>query len=67
VTEFRTPIAVEIIGKGPALAIGSIDRPGEELAWVVIATDGAAITVEPVPRLRRNGVYVTGQAAKPLH
>jgi hypothetical protein len=60
-TEFRSPIPVEVIGKGPALAVGSIDRPGEELAWVVIAKDGGAISVEPISKLKGSGIYVTGQ------
>jgi hypothetical protein len=60
-TQFRSPITVEIVGKGPALAVGSIDRPGEELAWVVIVKDGGAISVEPISGLRGAGVYVTGQ------
>jgi hypothetical protein len=40
----------------PALAIGSIDHgPGHELAWVVIAKGGGAITVEPISSLRGSG------------
>jgi hypothetical protein len=61
-TEFRTPIAVEIVNQGPTLAVGSIDHgPGHERAWVVIAKDGGAITVEKISDLRGNGVYVTRQ------
>ena len=48
--------------RGPALALGSIDRgASRELAWVVIATDGGAITTEKISGLRGTGVYVTGQ------
>lgn len=59
--EFNTPILVEVKDRGPALVIGAIDRPGQELAWVVIAKDGGAITVEPISNLRGSGIYVTGQ------
>jgi hypothetical protein len=51
-----------VIGEGPALAVGSIDRgPNRELSWVVMAKDGGAITVEPVSNLKGSGDYVTGQ------
>jgi hypothetical protein len=62
VTQLNPAISVEIINKGPALAVGSIDHgPGHELVWVVIAKDGGAITCEPISRLKGAGVYVTGQ------
>jgi hypothetical protein len=49
VKKLNPPISVEVIGKGPALAVGSTDRgPSYELRWVVISKDGGAITVEPV-------------------
>ncbi len=61
-TQLEPPIAVEVIGKGPALAVGAVDQgPGHELVWVVIAKDGGAITCEPISNLRGTGVYVTGQ------
>jgi hypothetical protein len=61
-TQLNPPISVEITGRGPALAVGSIDHgPGHELAWVVIAKDGGAITVEAISNLRGTGVYLTGQ------
>lgn len=61
-TQLNPPISVEVIGKGPALAVGSIDHgPGHELSWVVIAKDVGVITVEPVSKLRGAGVYVKGQ------
>jgi hypothetical protein len=66
VTEFRTPIPVEVIGKGPALAVGSVEQPGPELAWVCIAKDGGPITVEPVANLRGTGVYVNQTPLEPV-
>ncbi len=60
-TQLNPPILVEVIGKGPALAVGSIDHgQGSELRWVVIAKDGGAITSEPISNLRGADVYVTG-------
>jgi hypothetical protein len=56
--ELRMPIPVE--GKGPALAIGSIEAEGQELAFVVIAKADGRITVEAISRLRGAGVYVAG-------
>jgi hypothetical protein len=59
-TEFRTPITVEVEGKGAALAIGSVEPQGQELAFVVIAKSDGQISVESISRLRGSGVYVTG-------
>ncbi len=56
------PLSVEIIGKGPALAVGAIDHgAGHELTLVVIAKADGAITAEPISKLRGAGVYVTGE------
>jgi hypothetical protein len=58
-TEFRTPIPVGVEGKAPALAIGCVEAPGQELAFSVIGKADGQITVEAISRLRGTGVYAT--------
>jgi hypothetical protein len=59
--DLKTPILVEVAGKGPALAIGSVEIEGQPLAFVVIAKNDGQVSVKAISRLRGAGDYVTGK------
>ena len=55
--QLNPPISVEVIGRGPALAVGAIGAGAcHELVWVVIAKVDGAITAEPISKLRGAGL-----------
>jgi hypothetical protein len=58
--QLTTPIPVEVEGGGPALAIGSVEVAGQDLAIVVIAKVDGQISVKPFWRLRGTAADVTG-------